>query len=46
MITLGILLAYVTGFGLSGVSSNWRWMLGLGATCWCAPVPRRMSTVN
>jgi MFS family permease len=32
MITLGILLAYVAGFGLAGIgSSNWRWMLGLGA---------------
>ena len=33
MITLGILLAYVAGFGLAGLSagSGWRWMLGLGA---------------
>jgi MFS family permease len=31
MITLGILLAYVAGFGLASVSGNWRWMLGLGA---------------
>ena len=31
MITLGILLAYVAGFGLAGVGGNWRWMLGLGA---------------
>ncbi len=31
MITLGILLAYIAGFGLAGVSGNWRWMLGLGA---------------
>ncbi len=32
MITLGILLAYIAGFGLAGVgSSNWRWMLGIGA---------------
>lgn len=36
MVTLGILLAYVAGFGLAGVGgSNWRWMLGIGA------VPRR-----
>ncbi|MBO0773165.1 MAG: sugar porter family MFS transporter [Actinobacteria bacterium] len=31
MITLGILLAYVAGFGLAGAAGNWRWMLGLGA---------------
>ena len=31
MVTLGILLAYIAGYGLSGVSDNWRWMLGLGA---------------
>src|SRR5215471_14779308 len=32
MITLGILLAYVAGFGLADVGpSNWRWMLGIGA---------------
>ncbi len=31
MITLGILLAYIAGFGLAGGSGNWRWMLGLGA---------------
>jgi sugar porter (SP) family MFS transporter len=32
MITLGILLAYVAGFGLAGIGGgNWRWMLGIGA---------------
>jgi sugar porter (SP) family MFS transporter len=32
MITLGILLAYVAGFGLASIGpSNWRWMLGIGA---------------
>lgn len=31
MITLGILLAYIAGFGLSNVGGNWRWMLGIGA---------------
>ena len=32
MITLGILLAYIAGFGLAGIGgSNWRWMLGIGA---------------
>lgn len=31
MVTFGILLAYVAGFGLAGVGGNWRWMLGLGA---------------
>jgi sugar porter (SP) family MFS transporter len=31
MITLGILLAYIAGFGLASVGGNWRWMLGLGA---------------
>lgn len=31
MITLGILLAYLAGFGLASVGGNWRWMLGIGA---------------
>jgi sugar porter (SP) family MFS transporter len=30
-ITLGILLAYVADFGLSGFSNNWRWMFGFEA---------------
>jgi len=29
MVTLGILLAYIAGFGLSHVVDNWRWMLGI-----------------
>jgi sugar porter (SP) family MFS transporter len=31
MVTLGIMLAYVAGFGLSHVIGNWRWMLGIAA---------------
>jgi sugar porter (SP) family MFS transporter len=31
MITLGIFLAYLVGFGLRDVTDNWRWMLGIGA---------------
>jgi sugar porter (SP) family MFS transporter len=31
MITLGILLAYIAGYLLSGVGDNWRWMLGIAA---------------
>jgi sugar porter (SP) family MFS transporter len=31
MITLGILLAYIAGYLLSGVADNWRWMLGIAA---------------
>ncbi|HVT21700.1 MAG TPA: sugar porter family MFS transporter [Mycobacteriales bacterium] len=30
MITLGIFLAYLVGFGLRDVTDNWRWMLGIG----------------
>ncbi|HET7356378.1 MAG TPA: sugar porter family MFS transporter [Nocardioidaceae bacterium] len=29
MVTLGILLAYIAGFGLSHVMDNWRWMVGI-----------------
>ncbi|HET8600157.1 MAG TPA: sugar porter family MFS transporter [Segeticoccus sp.] len=29
MVTLGILLAYVTGYGLRDVGYNWRWMFGI-----------------
>ncbi len=29
-ITLGILISYLVGFALSGVTDGWRWMLGLG----------------
>jgi sugar porter (SP) family MFS transporter len=29
MVTLGILVAYIAGFLLKGVSDNWRWMLGI-----------------
>ena len=29
MVTLGILLAYVSGYGLRDVTDNWRWMFGL-----------------
>ena len=29
-ITLGILVSYLVGFALSGVTDGWRWMLGLG----------------
>jgi sugar porter (SP) family MFS transporter len=31
MITFGILIAYLVGFGFASVTDNWRWMLGLGA---------------
>ena len=31
MVTLGILLAYIAGFGLSHVVDNWRWMVGIAA---------------
>jgi sugar porter (SP) family MFS transporter len=31
MVTIGILAAYIVDFGLKGLASNWRWMLGLGA---------------
>jgi sugar porter (SP) family MFS transporter len=31
MVTIGILVAYLTDYTLSGVGSGWRWMLGLGA---------------
>ncbi|HEY0387895.1 MAG TPA: sugar porter family MFS transporter [Gaiellales bacterium] len=31
MIVLGILAAYIVNFSLTGVSDNWRWMLGIGA---------------
>jgi len=31
MITSGILVAYIINYLFSGVSNNWRWMLGLGA---------------
>jgi MFS family permease len=31
MITLGILVAYLADYALSGFSHNWRWMLGFGA---------------
>jgi len=30
-LSLGILLAYIVNFLLSGVSNQWRWMIGLGA---------------
>ncbi|HEX7106575.1 MAG TPA: sugar porter family MFS transporter [Acidothermaceae bacterium] len=30
MITIGIVAAYIVDWGLADVSSNWRWMLGLG----------------
>jgi sugar porter (SP) family MFS transporter len=29
MVTAGILLAYIAGFLLNGVTHNWRWMLGI-----------------
>ncbi len=31
MITLGILVAYLSDYGLSGFSDNWRWMFGVEA---------------
>jgi MFS transporter, sugar porter (SP) family len=31
MITSGILVAYLINYAFTGVSENWRWMLGLGA---------------
>jgi sugar porter (SP) family MFS transporter len=31
MVTLGILLAYIAGYGLSSAGGNWRWMLGIAA---------------
>ena len=31
MIVLGILAAYIVNFALTGLPSEWRWMLGLGA---------------
>lgn len=31
MVTLGILLAYIAGFALKGVTGNWRWMFGIAA---------------
>ena len=31
MITVGILVAYLTDFALRNVADGWRWMLGLGA---------------
>ncbi|WP_281186080.1 sugar porter family MFS transporter [Actinomadura kijaniata] len=31
MVTVGVLVAYLTNFALSDVAHNWRWMLGLGA---------------
>ncbi|KAI9867123.1 MAG: hypothetical protein M1813_009401 [Trichoglossum hirsutum] len=31
MITLGQVVAYVTGWGLSNAGGGWRWMVGLGA---------------
>jgi sugar porter (SP) family MFS transporter len=31
MIVLGILCAYIVNFALTGLSNEWRWMLGLGA---------------
>ena len=30
-LSLGILLAYIVNYLLSGVDSQWRWMIGLGA---------------
>ncbi len=31
MVTLGILLAYIAGYGLRDVTFNWRWMFGIAA---------------
>jgi len=31
MVTLGILVAYIAGYGLSHLTDNWRWMLGIAA---------------
>ena len=31
MVTLGILLAYIAGYGLRDVAGNWRWMFGIAA---------------
>lgn len=31
MITLGILVAYIVGWGFSGLPNNWRWMFALAA---------------
>jgi sugar porter (SP) family MFS transporter len=30
-VTLGIVAAYITDWGFSGYSNNWRWMFGIGA---------------
>jgi sugar porter (SP) family MFS transporter len=31
MVTLGILLAYIAGYGLRDIPGNWRWMFGIAA---------------
>ncbi len=31
MVTLGILLAYIAGYGLRDVTGSWRWMFGIAA---------------